>query len=301
MLAAQCEMARHAPKASADFYFDFCLRSRGLFPDFLDQLSLETGAELVAQRGIRYIPTRENDATPAALRTGRSRGLAVEESAYAGRPALWLPQEGAVEPPAVAAALRAALTARGAAFETGADSIEEIIQGGSCDRIVVCGGAWSAQLLATRTDAPDDWLRPVAGLTIEARSDATAEILYSSDCYVVPRGDGRVVIGATSEERGFDGAPTLAAALRLLAAASNLEPALGEAAVIDWRTGLRPVSRDGLPVIGALDETIFVATAHGRNGVLLTPATAELVANALLDGAATPEEFSRHRFTCVSR
>jgi glycine oxidase len=117
---------------------------------------------------------------------------------------------------------------------------------------------------------------------------------------VVPRGDGRVVIGATSEERDFDAAPTLEAALRLLHAASALEPELARATLHHWRTGLRPVTRDGLPVIGALEENVFVATGHGRNGVLLAPATAELVANALCDGNDAPEEFSPHRFLCVS-
>lgn len=301
MLAAQCEMAHHAPSHGADTYFNFCLHSRALYPAFLEQLGLESGIPLPRQRGIRYIATRADDEAPAALRAGRAHGLAVQESTYGPFPALWLPEEGAVEPRALAAALRGALTAGGVTFETGVTSIEDLSQDGLCGRTVVCGGAWSAQLLAARTGAPDDWQSPVVGLTIETRSEAVSEVLYSSDCYLVPRGDGRVVIGATSEERGFDGAPTLDAAWRLLAAAAALEPELRSAALQEWRVGLRPVVRDGLPVIGAVDDEVFIATGHGRNGVLLAPATAECVAEALCGGSAAPEEFSPHRFTCVSR
>lgn len=301
MLAAQCEMAHHAPHQNAENYFDFCLHSRALYPNFLEQLQNESGLTLPLQRGIRYVTTRADDDAPHALRAGRTRGLAVEETEYGRFRALWLRDEGAVEPRALTAALRIALARRGAVFTAGETSLDEIIQDGACEKIVLCSGAWSAQLLAQRTDAAADWLRPVAGLTIEARSDAIREVLYSSDCYVVPRGDGRVVIGATSEERGFEAAASLDSALRLLQAAAHLEPALAQATLLEWRTGLRPVARDGLPVIGAIDDTVFLATAHGRNGVLLAPATAELVANALCDGADTPPEFSPHRFLCVSR
>jgi glycine oxidase len=104
--------------------------------------------------------------------------------------------------------------------------------------------------------------------------------------YIVPRGDGRYVIGATSEERGFDTTVTAGAAFALLREAGELVPGISELVLDEFTAGLRPGTPDNLPAIGpgSLHGLVW-AVGHRRGGILLAPVTAELVAG-LLDGEA---------------
>ncbi|HKY67160.1 MAG TPA: FAD-dependent oxidoreductase, partial [Acidimicrobiales bacterium] len=115
-------------------------------------------------------------------------------------------------------------------------------------------------------------------------------IVRGGSVYLVPRDDGRVVVGATVEERGWDTTPTAGGAYELLRDALALVPGLDDAAFVAARAGLRPGSPDDLPMIGATAVPgLVVATGHHRNGVLLTPVTAEAVA-AVVAGGALPDE-----------
>jgi glycine oxidase len=116
--------------------------------------------------------------------------------------------------------------------------------------------------------------------------------------YVVPRGDGRYYLGATMEERGFDTAVTALGVHELLREASELLPGLLELEVEEIFAGLRPGTRDNAPIIGRdpADERIVWATGHFRNGILLCPVTADLVAGELTGAAAAPDAFRPDRF-----
>lgn len=115
-------------------------------------------------------------------------------------------------------------------------------------------------------------------------------IVRGASVYLVPRDDGRVVVGATVEERGWDTTPTAGGAYELLRDALALVPGLDDATFVAARAGLRPGSPDDLPMIGATSVPgLVVATGHHRNGVLLTPVTAEAVA-AVVAGGAPPDE-----------
>jgi glycine oxidase len=118
--------------------------------------------------------------------------------------------------------------------------------------------------------------------------------------YVVPRGEGDYVLGATMEERGFDTTVTAGAVFELLRDASELLPGLSELVVDELSAGLRPGTADNAPIVGpgAIDG-LFWATGHYRHGILLAPVTADLVAAAVVDGAPVPEEFSATRFAGV--
>jgi glycine oxidase len=117
--------------------------------------------------------------------------------------------------------------------------------------------------------------------------------------YLVPRGDGRYVLGATMEERGFDTTVTAGATFELLRDATELIPGLSELVVDELSAGLRPGTPDNAPVIGpSAVPGLYWATGHYRNGVLLAPVTAELIAGALA-GASVPEEFSPLRFARI--
>jgi glycine oxidase len=157
----------------------------------------------------------------------------------------------------------------------------------ACERVVVAAGPWSAELAPTGEGPP---VRPVKGqiLELRARDGMPApfeRVLRTPRCYLVARGDGRVVLGATVEEQGFDTAVTADGVYRLLEAAYEVLPEVGELELVDARAGLRPGTPDNAPVIGPdseLDGLIW-ATGHWRNGVLLAPLTGDTVA-ALLTG-----------------
>jgi glycine oxidase len=117
-------------------------------------------------------------------------------------------------------------------------------------------------------------------------------IIRTPRCYLVARGDGRVVLGATMEEQGFDTAVTADGVYRLLEAAWEVLPEVGELELVGARAGLRPGTPDNVAVVGPGElDGLFWATGHWRNGVLLAPLTGEVVAG-LLAGGAVPDELA---------
>ena len=153
----------------------------------------------------------------------------------------------------------------------------------SADAFVVCGGAWSAELLAQAGVAPALPVRPVRGQMILYRRPAGELpcIVLAEGRYVIPRRDGHVLCGSTLEETGFDKTPTAEARASLEATAVRLWPALaGQAPVAHW-AGLRPGSPDGIPFIGRVPgvDNLWVNAGHYRNGLVLAPASARLLAD----------------------
>src|SRR5690606_29372240 len=141
-------------------------------------------------------------------------------------------------------------------------------------------------------------VRPVKGQVLTLRQPAEDPLLTrtvrglvrGSGVYLVPRRDGRVVVGATSEERGWDTRATAGGAYELLRDALALVPGLDDAELVGMRAGLRPGSPDDLPFVGHCAVAgLVLATGHHRNGILLTPVTAEAVA-ALVAGGEVPAE-----------
>ena len=161
----------------------------------------------------------------------------------------------------------------------------------SCGQVVVAAGAWSAGL-ALGEGPP---VRPVKGQILELRvrgamPEPLRHVVRTPRCYLVGRGDGRVVLGATVEEQGFDTAVTADGVFRLLEAAWEVLPEVGELELVRARAGLRPGTPDNAPVVGAgALEGLVWATGHWRNGVLLAPLTGEAVAR-LLAGDPLPAE-----------
>jgi glycine oxidase len=163
--------------------------------------------------------------------------------------------------------------------------------------VVLAAGAWSADLPGLPAAARPP-VRPVKGQVVTVRlrpGDALVRhtvraFVRGSVVYMVPRKDGRVAIGATSEERGWDNTVTAGGTYELLRDAIAIFPGLDEAELIGVRAGFRPGTPDDLPLIGASAvEGLVVATGHYRNGILLTPITADAVA-ALVTGAGPGAE-----------
>jgi glycine oxidase len=154
--------------------------------------------------------------------------------------------------------------------------------------VVLAAGCWSGGLggVAAEVLVP---VRPVKGQLLYLRGPADQPLCQRNvrglEVYVVPRGDGRVVVGATVEEQGFDTRVTAGAVGDLLRAALELLPDVAELELAETVVGLRPGSPDNAPMLGpAGPEGLVVATGHYRNGILLTPVTADAIAELLATG-----------------
>ncbi len=204
--------------------------------------------------------------------------------------AMQIPIHAAVDVQALAAALARAATARGAQVVAGArvtaitahgDGVAVRTETGEehAPQVVLAAGAWSSAL-AVAGAAPLP-VRPFRGqlLLLATPPGTLRHVVWGSDVYLVPRADGTVLVGATSEDVGFDERSTAAGVAQLLAAAIALVPALADATFVEARQGLRPWSPDDLPFLGRSEVLpgLLYACGHYRNGALLAPLTAALV------------------------
>jgi glycine oxidase len=225
--------------------------------------------------------------------------------------AYYLPEMAQVRNPRHLKALQAACTACGVSLRPGC-AVHRLVGNGSritsvdtdqgrfsAGCYLLAAGAWSESLLAPLGWQPG--IRPVRGqiALLNTGIAAVRPMLLCGKRYVVPRNDGRVLVGSTEEDAGFDARTTAAAIAELLHFAVSLVPNLAEAAVERCWAGLRPGSPDGKPFLGAVPgiDNLFVAAGHFRAGIQLSPATA-LVMKQLLVGekSAIPlEEFRLDR------
>ncbi len=159
-------------------------------------------------------------------------------------------------------------------------------------QVVVAAGAWVEQIGGLPADARVP-VRPVKGQLLRLRDPAgpglLGRVVRFEGGYLVPRADGRYVLGATMEERGFDLHPTVGGVYELLRDAHELVPGVSELEIEELCVGLRPGTPDNAPAIGPGSlEGLMWAAGHHRNGILLAPLTAELVAGALA-GSEPPD------------
>jgi len=228
--------------------------------------------------------------------------------------AIFSPQDHQVDNRAVAAALREAALKAGVTLRENMP-VERIVTsdsrvtgvgiGGesvSADTVILAAGAWSRAITGLPTASLPP-VRPVKGQMLALRMDPQAPLLthvvWAPGAYLVPRKDGRLLIGATVEEKGFDPNLTAGGQLALLEATWRALPAIEELPIHEMWVGFRPGSRDDAPIIGESSVPGLVyATGHYRNGILLTPITAEAIATLVIDGKADPRvaNFGFERF-----
>jgi len=246
--------------------------------DAADRAELDRLGERLARLG------REVD----VLR-GRSLRRVEPSLGPAVRYALSVPGDLAVDNRALLRALLVACRGRGVRFSPMRCSTLP-----AADVVLIAAGAHSGALHPALRGA----VRPVKGeiLRLRARTGAlppptrtVRAVVGARHCYLVPRDGGRVVLGATQYEVGFDTDVTAAGVRQLIEDAERVLPAIAEYALEESSAGLRPGSPDNLPLIGWLEPGVLVATGHYRNGILLAPSTAEAVL-ALLRGAPMPAE-----------
>jgi glycine oxidase len=220
---------------------------------------------------------------------------ALSSSAAGG---LFVRDHGFVGVPGLVSALAQSASFAGASFESPVEAIDVSSDARGvdvradqrryrADHVVLAAGTWTGRIRVK--GLPPLPVHPVRGQLLHLRWAATPRprhVVWSTGCYAVPWSDGRLLVGATVEDVGFDESVTVSGIQSLTAAVSAMLPGAGYAELIEARAGLRPATPDGLPFIGpvAAAPHVTVAAGHYRNGVLLAPVTAAMVEASILDG-----------------
>ncbi len=326
--AAAGMLAPNAENERADEFTRFCTESLSLYENFAAELFDETGVDIeLDKNGTLYLALTETDSGELERRFKwqQSAGLAVEHWAAAEarkfepfispdvREALFFPHDWQVDNRRLLAALEtyAHLNEIEICEQTEVKSL--IIEHGKirgartvggenilAEKVLLTTGAWTSLIETEGLAMPP--VKPIRGQIIEFQTAKRLfqKVIYSSRGYLVPRADGRILIGATVEDAGFEKNITGAAAEFLKAVAMGISPSLANLEIAEMRVGLRPQAADGLPLIGSFPpvENLFLATAHYRNGILLAPLTAELMTKKIIENSDSEyfETFGLRRF-----
>ena len=295
-----------------DEFFNLACQSRDLYPDFAAALREETGIDVeLDTTGTLYLALTEHDHEEIEKRyEWQTRaGLSVEmlsiEETLALEPcisestlgALRFPKDIQVENRRLLSALANSVKKLGIDIVTQTTVDSLMIEGNrvrgvqtsrgviSCPTAVIAAGTWSS-FIKTSPQSPIPRIEPIRGqmVCLEAKPQLTRHVIYSPRGYIVPRQDGRLLAGSTSENAGFAKCVTAGGIATILRNALEISPAISDLPVVDTWAGLRPRASDGLPVMGPCGEIdgLFYATGHYRNGILLAPLTGELISKAIV-------------------
>ena len=299
------------------------------WPDFADRVEAASGMDVDYRDEGTLIVADDRDSAEALRRLyefQEEKGLDVEwlsgaearemEPYVAPRlsAAIYAPSDHQVDNRRLLRALRAAFEAEGGtlheetpvrAVVPDAEAPAVVTEEGgrvSASAVVVAAGVWSRELEGLEPDAQPP-VRPVKGQMIQLRRKRPFDlqhVIRGPEAYLAPKSSGRVVVGATSEEMGFDTTVTAGGLYELLEGAWEVVPGILDLPVDDTWAGLRPASRDHAPLLGATRAPgVVMATGHYRHGILLTPITAEEIADLIRSGetSAWLEPFAPTRFT----
>ena len=306
---AAAGMLQTAPESADGFpLVPLARASLALYPEFVAAIEADSGRTVGLRRtGAMEIFFSSDAARELSTLIALHHGLGLPaealplDEALEMEPALsrhtqaaaLLPQECALDSRALTDAVLAAAVARGAVVLAGV-GVESLIVNGArvegviaaghrfaADHVILAAGAFSSRLDAARRYAPT---RPVRGQMVALLSSAPPirRVLRSTRGYIVPRDDARpqrLVAGSTLENAGYEKRVTPEGIARVLEAAQEIVPDLAAAEIVETWSGLRPDTPDHLPILGPTDlEGLTIATGHFRNGILLAPITAKLIA-----------------------
>ena len=325
MLAACCEA-----EPGEEALIALGRESQVRWPAFAAELLQTSGIDVELRReGILHLALTADDQAEIAQRLEFQRRLDLplewlsaaatraREPHLAGKiaGALFSPEDHQVDNRKLVQALRVAAEAAGATICEHRLVKEIVVQGGrakgvllqdetlaAADIVVLAAGAWSRGIAGLPPDRRPP-VRPLKGQMLTLRMDAAAplisHVVWAPGAYMVPRRDGRLIVGATVEEKGFDETMTAGGVLTLLEAAWRAVPAVEELPIEEMCVGHRPGSRDDAPILGRGPlEGLFYATGHHRNGILLAPVTTDAMSRLILDDVVEPaiKPFGLERF-----
>lgn len=298
-----------------------CRESLELYPKFAAELLEETGIDIELDRAGTLVAAFDDEESGRLLEEHADLGkvgidtevLSQQEVLMAEpklsslvRSGLGFPNDWQVENRKLLLALKRYSELNGIEKFENTQIDELIVQDGrvvgargsndefAAGKTILATGAWTSLIKFGGQLAPFS-IRPIRGQMIwfECAERLLNKVVYGPGCYLVPRRDGRILAGSTSEDVGFEKGVTQEAIGQLAAAAQELVPALRDLEVAGSWSGLRPRSDDPMPVVGAIEgyRDLIIATGHYRNGILLAPLTAQMAANEKY-----PEAFSPNRF-----
>ncbi len=273
MLAPASEAAKQSP------WLELGVRSLRLYPKFLEELQSETGREVECRMcGCLYLdPGADADRLEALHRTA---GVRVERRDEA----LFYPEEGVIDPGALLRSLRHAAEKRGVRVE---HQLLSEVKATEYRAVVIAAGAWSGSIPVFAEDGPLPLPKsePVKGHLIgfHMRPGLLPSFLRKDRTYVLQRADGLVIAGTTEEHVGFDTSVQMASCDELHRRAADVVPELAAAEPVRRWIGFRPgPEHDDGPVLRRVDDSnVWMAYGHYRNGILLTPVTAEIMASQI--------------------
>jgi glycine oxidase ThiO len=296
MLAPQAEKIPPSPM------LDLCLQSRVIYSDWISKLEeitgLETGYWPCGILAPVYAPGEQ-------VSRGVGENLLTKEfwlnqtEIQQHQPGLssevvggwWYPDDGQVDNRALAHVLWMAAQQLGIEVLDGVTVTEFVRENQQIKYVKTSGGDWQAERYVLATGAWSQELLPIPvypkkgqmlSLRVFSSSQLLNYVLFGEETYIVPRRDGRIVVGATSENVGFAPDNTAAGIQQLLSEATRLYPPLKNLPILEFWWGFRPATPDELPILGtSAYENLTLATGHYRNGILLAPITALLIADLL--------------------
>jgi len=321
LLVERGEPAREASHAAAGMLGDFEMPpllkalagdSARMYPEFVHELQDESGIDVdLRDQGTLFFPAAAPVHEPPGLSPNHPLPAPLRELepavADADRRALFLPDRS-VDPRALSTAALKAAKHRGVDISSGSLVRKVLesqgrVEGVATERaeyyaplVVNCAGAWAGQLPPLEFPT-----RPVKGQMLSvAGRNLLRHVLRAPEVYLVPRSDGRILIGSTLEEAGYDKRVDRDVIHRLRAAAVALCPPLAHSRLLEAWAGLRPGTPDGLPLLGPTSKPgYFVAAGHFRDGILLAPVTAKVMAQVVTGVKAEHDlaPFSPARFS----
>jgi glycine oxidase len=324
MLGAQAEIDEHISMLK------LALKSRAMFPSLTRELEECTGVDIgLVNKGMIKVAETEDEVinlkkqisfhrdwdqavkwlTPEEL---QEKEASLSPSLLGG---MYIPNDGQLIAPRFSLSFAKGAMKYGADFLEYSEAVDFLIKNGCIQGIVtatdtfytenavVTIGAWTSQLLAKVNVEMDVY--PVKGecFSVIPRVPLISSTIFSDlGCYIVPKKDGRVIVGATSYPNTFDKTVSLQGLSKLMECARSILPEIGSAKWEKSWAGIRPQTGDGLPYIGAHPyyKGLYIAAGHYRNGILLSPITGKMVSD-MLNGTVTEEDSSLYHFFRIDR
>ncbi len=305
-----------------------CRESAALYPGFVEAVSRESGIDVSfsACGSLRVAASPSDEGAMAELeRWQRAAGWPVERisggrltEAGGGdlspgvREALFFPEEAVVDTGALVEALRVSAERSGARFVTARPVLSIAVEDGECrgvrtaegdlaaGAVIDAAGSWAAFDSSLPFSIP---IRPMRGQIVELAADEgpPARVIHGGGFYVAPRERGRILVGATVEDAGFEKKVTAGAVSDVIGRGLALVPRLSGARFVSAWAGLRPAAPDGLPILGVTPlPGFFLAAGHFRNGILLAPITARILADDVL-GRGAPGQIAPYSIARFER
>ena len=332
--AAAGMLAPQAETDKIDDFFNFCRESRDLYPNFAEELFDETGVNIELDRsGTLYAAFTENDLAEIRKRFEwqKKAGLDVEilsaEETRQTEPfispdvleALYFPNDWQVENRQMLAALQKYAELNQINIVENTEIIELLTENGKitgaktenknfpAEKVILTTGAWTSLIKLHENTSSVIKVKPIRGqmLSFQTAKRLFTKVIYSPRGYIVPRFDGRILVGATTEDVGFDKNTTADGVNFLRENALEIAPGLVNLKISEKWAGLRPFAVDGLPILGEISEieNLLIATAHYRNGILLAPLTAKILTEKIVKNADSDylEIYNPKRFNTLSK